>query len=120
MNTGDDSNFGIEFIESNRENAPKWLLLGGVDDESLPEIQFKKLYKGQFWRLYDGSYLRPYLDTHFYGQWFYAIMVGCYGLLFAGKTLGRDEYIDYFIYELDYGRKYEVGMIERIFLFTSS
>lgn len=96
LNVGDDGSFGVDFIETNRENAPKWLLLGGFDDGSLPEIQFKKPYNGQFWRLCDGSYLRPYLDTHFYGQWFYALMVGQYGILKAAPLMG-EELKEYFI-----------------------
>jgi len=96
VNTGDDGNFGLDFVESNRENAPKWLLLGGLDEDNLPKIQFKKPYKGQFWRLCDGSYLRPYLDTHFYGLWFYALMVGQYGILKAAPLMG-EELKEYFI-----------------------
>ena len=96
LNTGDDSNFGLDFIESNRKNSPKWLLLGGFDEDTIPEIQFTRPYNGQFWRLCDGSYLRPYLDTHFYGQWFYALMVGQYGILKASGMMG-EELKEYFV-----------------------
>lgn len=88
LNTGDDKDFGIPFIETSRPNGTAWLLCGGTDDEALPEVQFTKPFNNQFWRFEDGSYLRPYLDTHFYGQWFYALMVGQYGILKAADVCG--------------------------------
>lgn len=90
LKTGNDNGFGIPFMESKRNNGGRWLIIGGFDSGELPEIQFKHLYKGEFWRLGDGSYLRPYLDTYFYGQWFYALMVGQYGILKASKVMGEE------------------------------
>ena len=40
--------------------------------------------------------MRPYMDTCFYSQWFYALMVGHFGLLKAGRALDRGDYTDYF------------------------
>mgnify|MGYP004697090021 CR=1 FL=1 len=45
-------------------------------------------------------FLRPYLDTCFFGQWFYALMVGNYGLLQAAEYLGRDDWKDYVLASL--------------------
>lgn len=70
-----------------------WLLLGGFSAPALPQVQFVKPYEGAdgaptFWRFADkNTYLRPYLDSCFYGQWFYGLMVGQYGLLRASKYL---------------------------------
>lgn len=89
LTMGDDSGFGIPFMETKRNHGGKWLIIGGFDSGELPEIQFKHPYGGEFWRLADGSYLRPYLDTSFYGQWFYALMVGQYGILKASKLMGE-------------------------------
>lgn len=94
-----DAGYEIPFLTSERTKHNKVLLLQTGSDE-LPEIQFKSPYnaggKQVFWRFTDGqSYLRPYLDTYFYGQWFYAVMVANYGLLKASRVIGR-EYLDYF------------------------
>lgn len=51
-----------------------------------------------FWRFnLEGIYLRPYLDTSFFGQWFYALMVGNYGVLRASEYLEKKELTDYFL-----------------------
>lgn len=88
--------YEIPFLSSRKENQ---ILLLQTDTDKLPEIQFKSPYtfdgKNVFWRLCGGEYLRPYLDTYFYGQWFYAIMVGNYGLLKASEIIGS-KYLDYF------------------------
>ncbi|MDY3929261.1 MAG: glycoside hydrolase family 88 protein [Clostridia bacterium] len=94
-----NAKYEIPFLTSNRTKHNKVLLLQ-MENDKLPEIQFKNPYniggKQVFWRFTDGqSYLRPYLDTYFYGQWFYAIMVGNYGLLKASSVIGG-EYLDYF------------------------
>lgn len=87
INTGNDEYFKIPFIESERKHGTKWLLLGPLSSDKLPEIQFKKPYENRFWRLADGSYIRPCLDTSFYGKWFYALMVGQYGILKTSKII---------------------------------
>lgn len=77
-----------------------WLLLGGFEDKALPEIQFTAPYtaangEATFWRFSDpDTYLRPYLDTCFFGQWFYGLMVGHYGILRASEY--NPEYYSYF------------------------
>lgn len=87
-------------VVHNRKNGCAWLLLGSFDSEDCPNVQFKEPYKNAdekmtFWRFADGiSYLRPYLDTSFFGQWFYAIMVGELGLLYCSKY--KKEYENYF------------------------
>lgn len=91
-----DSAFNIPFLETERKNGANWLLLGPFENSELPKVQFKKPYDGKFWRLADGSYVRPYLDSYFFGKWFYALMVGEYGILKASQILGSS-YFDYFV-----------------------
>lgn len=43
------------------------------------------------------DYLTVEMHTYFYSQWFYALMVGEYGLLDAARLTGNDEYQQYFI-----------------------
>ena len=55
-----------------------------------------------FWRFNaERLYLRPYVNTSFFGQWFYALMVGNYGLLCASEFLGRRELTDYFLKNME-------------------
>ena len=88
-------------IETRRKFA-HWLLLGYFDDDNAKDnINFYEPYDScsgkTFWKLNDKDiYIRPYLDTCFFGQWFYALMVGDYGLLDVSKILGK-KYTDYFI-----------------------
>lgn len=101
---------GIPFIDSMRGEGDKWLTLGTfgsgycMDVPYGPEleIQFTNPYNTEgwsrtFWKLNsENDYIRPYLDTCFFGQWFYALMVGQYGLLQSAKTLNNSEYMEYF------------------------
>jgi rhamnogalacturonyl hydrolase YesR len=93
--------FYIPFLETKREYS-NWLLLGEFAESIKLEIQFKKPYKNAnsediFWRMNsENTYLRPYLETTFYGQWFYALMVGHIGLKQAAISLGSKKYHDYF------------------------
>ena len=88
-------------ITSHRNDGTHWLLLGSFASDAMPEIDFKTPYvnacgKQTYWRFNDkDTFLRPYLDTCFFGQWFYALMVGEYGLLKASKY--NSEYYDFFI-----------------------
>ncbi|MBR1969237.1 MAG: glycoside hydrolase family 88 protein [Clostridia bacterium] len=91
-----NAGFNIPFLETTRNNGTNWLLLGPFETPEVPKVQFKKPYGNKFWRLADGSYVRPYLDSYFYGKWFYALMVGEYGILKASEILG-ESYYDYFV-----------------------
>ena len=101
----------IPFLTSSREYEDKWLCIGVFKNDEKDakkytpedEIQFTKPYfdsdgKKMFWRLNGtNNYLRPCLPTRFFGQWFYALMVGNYGLLQASVGIGKSEYREYFI-----------------------
>lgn len=110
----DDEIFCMPHIRSCRKHGDKWLLIGtfgkqkNSDFAYLPEneINMKKPYydvekNRTFWRLADGSYIRPYLDTFFFGQWFYAIMVGHFGILKMYETFGDENLYNYFIKSMD-------------------
>ncbi len=115
-----DSAIGIPFMECNRGVGDKWLTIGTFgsgSDAGLPlgpeqEIQFVKPYldyewKQVFWNLSTkDDCLRPYMDTFFFSQWFYAIMVGHYGILQAAKLLENEEYLNYFIDSISYMTKF--------------
>lgn len=80
-----DSVFPSE-IQTQRNDGVHWLLLGPFAQDACPQIDFKSPYTtadgGQcYFRFADkNTYLRPFLETFFYGQWFYALMVGQYGI----------------------------------------
>lgn len=104
--TFNDAKIGIPFLKSARNSGDKWLCAGTFDgDSDTPEeeIQFTRPYQKQngeklFWRLAGkDNYVRPYLPTRFFGQWFYALMVGSYGILQASKVVNNTEYEHYFI-----------------------
>ncbi len=81
----------------------KFLILGPLSEAGLSQgIQFTAPYEAAdggktFWKLCAKDVvLRPYLDTSFFGQWFYALMVGNYGLLKSGTYRGRQDLLSYF------------------------
>lgn len=102
---------GIPFLKSFREVGDKWLTIGTFGTENsleLPygpelEIQFTDTYtienwEASFWKLNTAEdYIRPYMKSCFFSQWFYALMVGHYGLLQVGKVLYNRNYIEYFV-----------------------
>ena len=102
---------GIPFMESSRPAGDKWLTLADFSKDGKfnikfgpeYEIQFTKPYrtdfgKDTFWKLSDErDYLRPYLQSRFFGQWFYALMVGTHGLLRASEAIDEPRYKDYFV-----------------------
>ena len=107
----EEAAIGIPFMLSNREGGDKWLTLGSFgkarafDIKYGPEyeIQFTNTYRNEFgeemfWKLTErDDYLRPYLQSRFYGQWFYALMVGTHGLLRAAEAINEPRYKDYFV-----------------------
>lgn len=88
-------------FRENRDTEPELLL--DIPFAPEHEIQFKTPYplgnfeKG-FWRMAGKDiYIRPYLDTIFFGQWFYAVQVGLYGLFTAARALSDSERMRYFL-----------------------
>ena len=89
----DNEHYGIPSLETSRKCAIEWMFTG-TDNEVIPKLDLQT--STDFWQLGDGSYIRPYLDTSFFGKWFYALMVGQYGILKASEILG-DTYEKYFV-----------------------
>lgn len=117
----DDSIVGADILQSDRQHGDKWLMIGGFGHENSMELAygperelcFDRLYRNEygdklFWRLQDGSYVRPTLDSFFFGQWFYALMLGQWGIRKAADYMGKREWQDYFIDSIDIlGRWFE-------------
>lgn len=107
----DDENLFIPFFVTKRRNGVSWLMIGcfGNKGDSLnlsfaPEINidYKKPYYGSetepvYFRFPDGlTYLRPYQDTTFCGQWYYAVMCGHFGMMKFAQTFGEEKCMEYF------------------------
>ena len=97
-------------ITSDRPCGDEWIIVGAfgnggdIDTPMGPEcaVDFAKPYitdeGAAYWKLAArDEYIRPSLATRFFGQWFYALMVGTHGLFKAYAATGEKEYLDYFI-----------------------
>lgn len=90
----------LPFVCSSRQNGTHFLHIGAFNSPELPSFSLTTPYvnadgEATFWRFTEGNvYLRPYLDTSFFGQWFYGLMVAENGLLNASKY--APELYDYF------------------------
>lgn len=63
--------------------------------------------KACYWQFPEPEvFLRPYLNTSFFGQWFYALMVGNYGILKAAERLNQRDLFDYFMNGLTICKSY--------------
>lgn len=49
-----------------------------------------------FWRFQNAD-LRAYIDSSFFGHWYYATMLCCYGIRHAGNALKDKKYTEYFL-----------------------
>lgn len=105
----EDTLLRVPVIHSDRKQGDKWLLIGAFGKEPTmslaygPEydLSFEKLYRNAsgekvFWRLADGSYIRPYWDSFFFGQWFYALMLGHWGILKAARATNEPQWQKYY------------------------
>lgn len=100
----------LPFIDGAACPDLQWMWIGpfgrsqdSIHDFYAPErrLQFKEPYAsvcGQvYWHFYrKNTTLKQYLHSIFYGQWFYAMAVGLYGLKQAAQKLGKSEFCDYF------------------------
>lgn len=101
---------GIPFLNSKRDRNDKFLIIGTFgtrdtfDMKYAPEFgvnithpYIDNEWKQTFWRLNeDNVFLRIYVDTSFFAQWFYALMVGQFGMLDAAQALCDNELKQYF------------------------
>ena len=100
-----DGEHSMPVVESADTPDLQWLWIGGFGREIPygPEkgVQFVKPYTSAFgdvyWNFYrENTSLRQYLHSAFFGKWFYAIMVGHYGMKLAAEKLGKYEFNQYF------------------------
>lgn len=103
--------FTLTFLEKTRSSGMDIATAGtfglgrDIDVKYGPELCFdlKTPYinaqgKQTFFKLADcNDYITADMRTYFYAQWFYALMVGEYGLLDATRVTGDDKYRQYFI-----------------------
>lgn len=102
----------LPMVETDNCSDLHWMWLGpfgreseGIDYPFAPEerLYFHEPYPSVcggsvYWRFYrKNTYLRQYLNTTFYGQWFYAMMVGMHGMQQAAVKLNIQEFYDYFM-----------------------
>ncbi len=95
-------NLHLPMLSGKRADILHWLILKDVKNiNNLSEnIQFKEPYettdnKKSFWQAAGkNTYIRPYMNSSFFGQWFYGLMVGQYGILCVSEFL--PEYREYF------------------------
>lgn len=100
---------GLPFVKMSEVRDLKFLFCGSFNSQSLytrlgPEYkqEFSRPYvneKGEmvYWRFFpEDTYLRAYLNSCYYGQWFYAGMLCIYGLLMTANTLDVEHYDEFF------------------------
>lgn len=105
-----DGEHSMPVVQSADTSDLQWLWIGGFGRENeninIPygpekKVQFVKPYSSLFGDIYWNFYrkdttLRQYMHSAFFGKWFYAIMVGHYGMKLASEKLGKYEFNEYF------------------------
>ncbi len=102
-------NIGLPFVRMSKDRNLNFLFCGpfyanGLAPRLAPEFNtgFSKPYQNEqgeklYWEFYpENTNLRAYLNSSFYGQWYYANMLCIYGLYMTGKSLDDEEYDNYF------------------------
>ena len=109
----DTAHIGLPWVTSNRGKGDRAIYAGPFfdGDPFNADIDFSKIYvngKGRrlYWGFCDGSELRCYLDSVFYGQWFYALMIGFYGIRSAALFLEDKERLALFNRNMCFMAKY--------------
>lgn len=97
----------IPNLESNRQYGDRAVFSGPYYSNENINADLSQVYKNDlgeklFWRFNDGSQLRIYIDSCFFGQWFYAHMIGFYGMLSAGRCLSDEHYVELFDYNMKF------------------
>ena len=111
FSVADKTGLGLPFVNMSEKRDLRFLFCGGFSGTGLhtklaPE--FAKSFatpftneKGEkiYWRFsVEETYLRAYLNSSFYGHWYYANMLCLYGMYMTGKTLDN-EACDSFFYD---------------------
>lgn len=96
----ENGTFRVPFYDT-KDNLLTWLWIEGVSD-LYQNFQLKEPYERTdgaktFFKFYrQNTFLRPYMDTEFFAEWFYPIMVSHYGLLKTAEHFGLGKYEEYF------------------------
>ena len=99
---------GLEMLDTERKEEFKIMVCGPFFDKNT-ECKLQPEYAEDvlrpfddgrggkvFWRFLNAD-LRGYTDTSFSGQWYYAAMLGYYGVYNYAKTMDAPAYMDYFL-----------------------
>lgn len=100
---------GVPFVRMSKSRDLHFIFCGPFEKTSIntklsPEYQknFSTPFKNErgewaFWRFYpEATFMRAYLDSSFYGQWYYPPMLSLLGMYQAGNLLDIGEYDDFF------------------------
>lgn len=111
----DDGKLCLPFLQSQRGCGDKAVFAGPFYGTGVcaPEYDwdFSRVFTNSegerlYWRFCDGSQLRMYLDSVFFGQWFYALMVGFHGIRRAAQALGDADAQRLFVRNMRFLAKY--------------
>ena len=106
---------GLSWLSCTKQENRRTLFIGAFEEplsnpEQInlpsPEIYRDALGNAVYWKFCDGAYLRVYLDSIFFGQWFYALMVGFYGIRRIGELLQNAECAHYFSNNMEFMAHY--------------
>lgn len=101
----------LSFVKGADCSDLQWLWIGpfGRENDEIEEpyapefnLQFKDVYNTvygpEYWNFYrENTSLIQTIQSNFFGQWFYALMVGVYGMKLAAAKLGKNnEFIPYY------------------------
>lgn len=140
----DTAGLHLPFLSSDRKRGDRAVYIGpfygtqchGPEyDWDFSQVFVNQKGKRLYWGFCDGSELRVYLDSIFWGQWFYALMVGFYGIrdaacfledelrqrLFVDNMRFMARYFDYVRYDIErhvmpafMPRLYEMNVLDNI------
>lgn len=105
----------LSFVKSYRGAGDKAVYIGPFFGSGInpPEFDwdFSTVFQNSdgtqlYWKNCRGADLRIYLDSVFYGQWFYALMVGFYGLRKSGIYLNDSVLMQLFCDNMSFLAKY--------------
>lgn len=101
--------FGLPFVKMSEKRGLTFLFCGvfyhnGLNTKTAPEygVKVNEPYRNEkgewvYWRFYtEETYLRAYLDSCFYGQWFYATMLSLHALYITALSTDDEKYDTYF------------------------
>ena len=99
----------LSFVRMTEKRDLNFIFCGPFEKDTLniklaPEYQknFSTPFKNErgewaYWRFYPAeTYMRAYLNSSFYGQWYYPPMLSLLGMYQAGNLLNRGDFDDFF------------------------